>query len=152
MALRFSTGLRNATIGIIGMAGALANGVIEIYTGAQPASANDPVTGTLLGTVTTNGAAFTPGSATNGLTFAAAANGAVSKSASNWQFAGLANGTAGWFRFKANAVDAGALSTTHVRLDGSIATSGGDMTIGNINVTVGAPNTVDQFVLTYPAQ
>lgn len=152
MALRFSTGLRNATIGIIGMAGALANGVIEIYTGAQPASANDPVTGTLLGTVTTNGAVFTPGSPTNGLTFAAAANGAVAKSASNWQFSGLANGTAGWFRFKANAVDAGALSTTHVRLDGSIATSGGDMTIGNINVTVGAPNTVDQFVLTYPAQ
>ena len=152
MALRFSTALRNATIGTVGMAGALSTGVIEIYTGAQPATANDPVTGTLLGTVTLNGAAFTPGSATNGLTFAAAADGAVSKSATNWQFSGLANGSAGWFRFKGNAVDAGGSSTTAVRLDGSIATSGGDMTIGNINVTTGAPNTVDQFVLTYPAQ
>ena len=152
MALRFSTALRNATIGTVGMAGALSTGVIEIYTGAQPASANDPVTGTLLGTVTLNGAAFTPGSATNGLTFAAAADGAVAKSATNWQFTGLANGSAGWFRFKGNAVDAGGSSTTLVRLDGSIATSGGDMTIGNINVTTGAPNTVDQFVLTYPAQ
>jgi hypothetical protein len=152
MALRFSTALRNATIGTVGMAGALSTGVIEIYTGAQPATANDPVSGTLLGTVTTNGAAFTPGSATNGLTFATAADGAVAKAASNWQFTGLATGSAGWFRFKGNAVDAGSSSTTHVRLDGSIATSGGDMTIGNINVTVGAPNTVDQFVLTYPAQ
>ena len=152
MGLRFSTALRNAVIGTVGMAGALSTGIIEIYTGAQPASADDPVAGTLLGRVTLNGAAFTPGTATNGLTFAAAANGAVAKSATNWQFTGLANGSAGWFRFKANAVDAGALSTTHVRLDGSIATSGGDMTIGNINVTTGAPNTVDQFVLTYPAQ
>jgi hypothetical protein len=152
MALRFSTALRNATIGTVGMAGALSTGVIEIYTGAQPASANDPVSGTLLGTVTLNGAAFTPGSATNGLTFAAAADGAVSKSATNWQFTGLATGSAGWFRFKGNAVDAGGSSTSAIRLDGSIATSGGDMTIGNINVTVGAPNTVDQFVLTYPAQ
>lgn len=152
MALRFSTALRNATIGTVGMAGALSTGVIEIYTGAQPATANDPVSGTLLGTVTTNGAAFTPGSATNGLTFATAADGAVAKEASNWQFTGLATGSAGWFRFKGNAVDAGGSSTTAIRLDGSIATSGGDMTIGNINVTVGAPNTVDQFVLTYPAQ
>lgn len=152
MALRFSTALRNATIGTVGMADALSTGVIEIYTGAQPASANDPVSGTLLGTVTLNGAAFTPGSATNGLTFAAAADGAVSKSATNWQFTGLATGSAGWFRFKGNAVDAGGSSTSAIRLDGSIATSGGDMTIGNINVTVGAPNTVDQFVLTYPAQ
>ena len=152
MALRFSTALRNATIGTTGMAGALSTGVIEIYTGAQPASANDPVTGTLLGTVTSNGGAFTPGSATNGLLFGTAASGSVAKAATAWQFTGLANGTAGWFRFKGNAVDAGALSTTHVRLDGSIATSGGDMTIGNISVTTGAPNTVDQFVLTYPAQ
>ena len=86
------------------------------------------------------------------MTFATAADGAVAKAASNWQFTGLATGSAGWFRFKGNAVDAGSSSTTHVRLDGSIATSGGDMTIGNINVTTGAPNTVDQFVLTYPAQ
>ena len=152
MALRFSTGLRNATIGTVGMAGALSTGVIEIYTGSQPASANDPVTGTLLGTVTLNGDAFTPGTATNGLTFAAASNGAVSKSATTWRFDGLATGSAGWFRFKANAVDTGGSSTTAIRLDGSIAASGGDLTIGNINVTTGAPNTIDQFVLTYPAQ
>ena len=152
MALRFSTALRNATIGTVGMAGALSTGVIEIYTGAQPATADGPVGGTLLGTVTLNGDPFTPGSATNGLTFATAADGAVAKSATTWRFNGLATGSAGWFRFKGNAVDAGGSSTTAVRLDGSIAASGGDLTIGNINVTLGAPNTVDQFVLTYPAQ
>lgn len=152
MALRFSTALRNATIGSTGMAGALTTGVIEIYSGAQPATANDPVSGVLLGTVTTNGAAFTPGSPTNGLLFGTVANGTIGKSTDQWQFTGVANGTAGWFRFKGNASDAGSSSTTHVRLDGSIATSGGDMQIGNLTVTVGAPNTVDQFNLTYPAQ
>ena len=54
MALRFSTALRSAVIGTVGMAGALSTGIIEIYTGAQPASADDPVAGTLLGRVTLN--------------------------------------------------------------------------------------------------
>lgn len=149
--IRFSTGLRNNLCGPLGFAGSFANGVIEIYTGTQPASANNAVTGTLLGTVTLAGGAFTPGSPTNGLTFAAASDGSVSKSGV-WSFVGIAAGTAGWFRLKANAVDTGLLSTTAVRMDGNIGTSGADLNISNINVAIGAPNTVDTFVYTQPAQ
>jgi hypothetical protein len=151
VAIRFSTGLRNNLAGTTGFAASFANGVIEIYTGTQPSSANNAVTGTLLGTVTLAGGAFTPGSPTNGLTFAAAADGSVSKSGV-WSFVGIAAGTAGWFRLKANAVDTGLLSTTAVRMDGSIGTSGADLNISNINVAIGAPNTVDTFVYTQPAQ
>ncbi len=149
--IRFSTGLRNNLAGATGFAGSFANGVIEIYTGSQPSSADNAVTGTLLGTITLAGGSFTPGSPTNGLTFAAPSAGSVAKSGV-WSFVGVAAGTAGWFRLKANAVDAGLLSTTAVRMDGNCGTSGADLNISNINVAVGAPNTVDTFVYTQPAQ
>ena len=151
MTVRLSTGLRTLLAGSTGFAAALEKGVIEIYTGAQPASADAAVTGTLLGTVTLNSGAFTPGSPTNGLTFAAAAAGVVSKTGV-WSFNGIAAGTAGWFRFKGNAVDTGALSTTLPRMDGSVATSGGDLNLSNITIAVAAPNTIDDFTWTQPAQ
>lgn len=151
MTVRLSTALRTALAGTTGFASTFANGVIEIRTGTQPATADAAVTGTLLGTVTLASGAFTPGVATNGLTFAAAAAGAVSKSGV-WSFNGIADGTAGWFRLKGNAVDAGALSTVLNRLDGSVAVSGADLNLSNIVIAIGAPNTVDSFTFTIPAQ
>ena len=151
MTVRFSTGLRNLLAGTTGYASAFANGVIEIYSGTQPTSADAAPTGTLLGTITLSSGAFTPGSPTNGLTFAAASGGSVSKSGV-WSFNGVAAGTAGWFRQKANAVDSGAISTTAIRLDGSVGTSGADLNMSNITVAVGSPNTVDTFTYTQPAQ
>ena len=151
MTVRLSTGLRNLLVGTTGFSTALANGVIEIYSGTQPITADSAVAGVLLGTVTLNSGPFTPGVATNGLTFAAAASGAVAKSGI-WSFNGSTGGTAGWFRFKGNAADTGLLSTTALRLDGSIATSGADLNLSNIVVAVGAPNTIDAFTYTHPAQ
>lgn len=151
MTLRLSTKLRDNLAGTTGFASTFANGVIEIYSGAQPATADAAVTGTLLGTVTLNSGAFTPGVSTNGLTFAAASGGAVSKSGV-WSFNGIAAGTAGWFRLKGNATDAGGVSTTLPRLDGSIAVSGADLNLSNIVIAVSAPNTIDTFTFTFPAQ
>lgn len=149
--LRLSTGLRTAMAGSTGFAAAFADGVIEIYSGAQPASADSAPTGTLLGIATQDGAAFTPGSTTNGLDFAAAADGAVSKTG-NWVITPVAAGNAGWFRLKANAADAGGTSTTAKRLDGSIAVAGGDMALSNIAIALGVPATIDVFKFTIPAQ
>lgn len=149
--IRLSTKLRDNLAGTTGFASTFANGVIEIYSGAQPATADSAVTGTLLGTVTLNSGAFTPGVSTNGLTFAAASGGSVSKSGV-WSFNGVAVGTAGWFRLKGNATDAGGVSTVLPRLDGSIATSGADLNLSNVAITVGGPTTVDTFSLTIPAQ
>ena len=148
--LRLSTQLRNNLAGTTGFSSTFANGVIEIRSGTQPASADDAVTGTLLGTVTLNSGAFTPGVATNGLTFSAAAAGAVAKSGV-WSFNGVAGGTAGWFRFKGNATDAGASSAVLPRLDGSIAVSGADMNLSNITIAISAPTTIDSFTFTVPA-
>lgn len=153
MTFRLSTGLRNAILGNIGLAGALANGVIYIYSGSQPVSANNAVSGTLLGKVTLNGDAFSFGSPTNGLNLDTPVDGVIAKEpADDWKFDGIADGTAGWFRFMGNATDALGSSTTLARLDGSVGTSGADLNLSNIAILTGAPNTVDVFQITAPAQ
>lgn len=151
MTIRLSTGLRTNLAGTTGFASTFANGVIEIRTGTQPTSADSAASGTLLGVVTIASNPFTPGEPTNGLTFAAAANGAVSKSGT-WSFVGIAQGTAGWFRFKGNGVDNDGASTSLPRLDGSVGTSGANLNLSNINISVGAPATIDSFTWTQPAQ
>lgn len=150
MTVRLSTQLRTNLAGNIGFAATFGNGVIEIRTGSQPVTADSPASGVLLGIVTLSSGAFNPGSPGNGLTFAPAVAGSVSKSGV-WSFTGIEVGTAGWFRFKGNAVDNGALSTVLPRLDGSIATSGGDLNLSNIVIALNSPNTIDTFVWTQPA-
>jgi hypothetical protein len=59
MTLRISTGLRNAVASGGSYAQVLGNGRIEIYTGAQPATADTAVSGTLLCTITVGSAAHT---------------------------------------------------------------------------------------------
>lgn len=149
MALRFSTGLANAMLDSTGLRAAMNDGVIRIYTGAQPLSADDAVQGTLLMEVTVDGGTFVHGSPTNGLALDAAADKAISKAAAEtWRGTGLANGTAGWFRFCANPVDSGGSSTTLARIDGTCAKTGGDMVMSSVTIVIGQPNTVDTFTIT----
>lgn len=94
-------------------------------------------------------------SAVNGLYLNASSAGVLSKPSNVvWSFTGIAAGTAGWFRMLGSVADAGSLISAApwlVRLDGAIATSGGDMGLSNIVVAIGAPNTVDTFQWTQPA-
>ena len=59
MTIRLSTALRNNLVGPKGVGATFANGIIEVRTGAQPATADAAVSGTLLGTVTLSSATFT---------------------------------------------------------------------------------------------
>lgn len=59
MALRFSKALRNFILQHGSVKQALAGGVIEVYSGSQPTTADDAVTGTLLVTFTKSGGAHT---------------------------------------------------------------------------------------------
>lgn len=150
MTLRSSSGIRNGVANVGSYISLLADCVIEIRSGSQPASADDAASGTLLGTVTLNGDAFTPGSPTNGLNFELSSTtaGQIQKpSGDTWRMTGLANGTAGHFRVKANAADAGGSSTTAIRMDGSIGTSGADLIFSTLTVATGAPISIDRFEL-----
>ncbi len=149
--LILSTGLRNAMLGTSGFKTALAAGILYIYDGAQPASADAAVTGTLLAKITVGSGAFAFGSATNGLDFDSPADGVIEKAAAEtWSGVGLADGTAGWFRLMGNVSDAGGTSTTLARLDGSVGTSGADLNLGSVAIRTGATVTIDVFQFTLP--
>ncbi len=78
MALRFSKGLRNFLNEGGSLKQALANGKILVYTGSQPTTADDAVAGTLLVTITKNGAAHTNEVlATGSVTLTGGASGSV---------------------------------------------------------------------------
>lgn len=156
MSVKYSTGTisklfgRNGVdSGADGLRGIFLNGVIKFYTGAQPASADDPITGTFLGDVTVNGLPFTEGTATNGLNFDAPSLRTLSKSTSEvWQFKGAAAGTIGWFRFQANAVDNDTLSTTLSRIDGSVGITSGDLRLTSVTSAINTVITIDTFTIT----
>jgi hypothetical protein len=153
MTVKLSTGARNALAGATGFGATFEAGVLFVYSGPQPLSADNAPSGTLLGIVTRDGGTFAFGSPENGLSFGTPASGTVAKKAAdNWKFSGIARGTAGWFRLMGNASDGLGQSATAPRMDGSVGVSGADLNLSNIAVEVGAPHTIDVFQFTIPAQ
>jgi hypothetical protein len=151
MALRLSTGLRNKLLGTASFKTIMQNGVIRIFPGVQPASADDAEGATHVIEITVSSGTFTPGTATNGLNFADPASGACTKAAAEvWSGAAVATGTAGWFRFYANDRTTGA-DTSYARFDGSVSTSGAQLNMSSTAITSGATTTIDSFIVTMPA-
>lgn len=92
--------------------------------------------------------------AANGVTFSAAVAGVLPKNTlETWSGTAAAAGTAGCFRISgeatAQATRQGA-SATAIRLDGALATSGGDINLGSLTVSSGAPFILSTFSLTVP--
>ena len=93
-------------------------GYLRIYSGAQPASANDPAIGTLLVELPFSSPAYQ--SAVGGI----AASNTISAAVA------LATGTAGWYRVvKANV--------TTVVFDGSVGTSDSNLNLNSVAIQVG---------------
>ena len=129
-----------------GVAEIMRNCRINVYTGSQPASANNAATGTLLYMITRNNDGVT------GLEWTSASNGTIAKPAQQtWAGTGVANGTAGWFRVFEEGDNPASSSTTMARFDGAVATSGGEMTVTSTTVATGAVQTVSSFTYTQPA-
>jgi hypothetical protein len=138
--------MRNAVLaGAGGVKGALANGFIYIFTGAQPTNADTAAGGVMLGKVTKDGDNVT------GINLGTPINGIILKDdAEDWRFEGLADGAAGWWRYCEPGDTPAAASSTKNRIDGSIGTAGADANIANTNVVTGAVSTVDEFSITMP--
>ena len=127
------------------------NCVIDIYSGTQPSDADSAETGTKLVSVTLSSGAFVADAAGNGLNFGAVAAGVLAKeTGETWSGVGLDDGTAGWFRIYDNAYVTGA-SSSEIRMDGAVATSGSQFNMSSTSVVTGATTTVDSMALTQPA-
>jgi len=133
---------------------ALTLGFLIIYSGSQPASANDAATGTRLATIAVSDGA-------TGLTFELpiVVAGTLPKAvAETWSGTAAATGTAGWFRFNELSVDKAGTETasatggvSNIAMDGSIAVTGGDINMSNVSVVSGALQSVTVFNIVQPA-
>jgi hypothetical protein len=144
MAIKTSTGLRNAMLATGSAKAALDGGRIDIYAGTAPASADDAVGGaTLLCTVTLN-------STGTGILFdTAAVNGVLAKKPSEtWSGAIAATGTAAWYRHVA-AADDGTLSTTAPRIQGTVALIGADLNLDPSFIS-GQTKVIEHYVIALP--
>lgn len=124
-----------------GFSNILAGGFINVYTGAQPASADDAATGTLLYTLSKDGAGI------EGLHWELPASGAIAKKVGEmWRGTALVGGQAGWFRFYEAGTNPAVQSTAFARFDGTISTSGSsEITMANTTVDVDSIQSLTAF-------
>jgi len=107
------------------------SGVIEFRTGAQPASANDVASGTLLATITLPATAF------------GASSGGSAAKAGTWQATVIAAGTAGWARMR-NTGDT-------IRMDMDVGVTAEDIVFDVVVWEVDGVVTIDTATLSQPA-
>ena len=149
MAIRTSTAFANLQLGTSGisingsLSGALSYGVLMLYSGAQPTTADNAATGTLLAVITLGGGAFTDGATTNGLllgrssVWTAAGRAIGMPTGATWSCVAGATGTIGWARLRGNAYDPMTNDTSFIypRMDFSVGVTSGDIQLSNVNTT-----------------
>lgn len=153
--IRVSDALRTAIMVTGSVKSRLDGGFLFLFSGSQPASAEDAAVGTLLAAVSIDAAGATGLTLTTG----DAAGQAKKTVAEAWQALGLAAGTARWYRYQrldtnlatTQAAALLAAGGTVERVDGSVGTSGADLIAASVAVALNAPITIDTYVLTLPA-
>ncbi len=143
MSLKLSTGLRDGMLDTSPFKTLLDASRVKIYSGVAPATA-DAAEGTLLVSI---GSAHAD---THCHFLAAAVSGVLSKDANIWSGVAGATGTANYFRLVVNT-DTGVLSTTEIRMQGTVGTTGADINMSSVSIVSGATQTIDTWDLTMPA-
>lgn len=144
MALKLSTGLRNAMLDSSNLRTTMNGGLIKVYDGPVPATADAALSGnTLLCTFSLN-------STGAGINFDTAAVGdTLSKApAEVWAGNPAATGTGTFYRHVAIGDD-GTLSTTQPRIQGQIG-PGHEMILATNVFTVGVNRELDFYTITFP--
>lgn len=148
MAEIISTTLANAVLDEI--VTLMADGIIVIYSGSQPATA-DATEGAAVALceITDGGGAFSGGSPTNGINLVRSGQTLIITGTESWEGVADATGTAGWFRFYDNSYTLGA-DTGSSRFDGRISTSGAEINLNTTALVEDGPVTITSFVFTLP--
>lgn len=149
MTIKLSSGLRTAMVGFYGLSSMMLGGHIRIYSGAQPETADHPITGTLLGWVSQNGVTPIPFQEDGGLQLTQGhVDGSLVKEGV-WVLTGAANGTPGWWRFQWGGEDDGGVTTYLPRIDGAV---GDSLFLGTDTITSTMKQSIQSFQLIFPAQ
>lgn len=148
MTIKVSTGLRNSMLDTESFKASLDDGYMRIYGGAEPASADDAESATVLVDITDASQVLGAGT---GIDFAAsAAAGVLSKDGVQvWSGVISTGGTATHFRLLEQA-DGGGSSSTDKRVQGSIGTAGADLNLSSVALVATATQTIDAFSVTLP--
>jgi hypothetical protein len=147
--MKASTGLRNDMLDTGSLKSVLDDGVMRIYAGTVPATADAAIGGaTLLCEITDNDQGLGAG---QGIDFeAAAVDGVLSKETTQiWSGTNAATGTASFFRIETQADD-GSSSTSLQRIQGTVATSGADLNLASTSLVSAALQTIDYFSVAMP--
>lgn len=159
MAVKISTGLRNALLDTGSLKSELDGGFIHIYEGTAPASADDQVDTsgaiTLLATIYSDG-----GAASAGLNFdtTATAGVLVKDPAETWDNSvetNVATGTAQFYvhvgstESDGNAITA---STTLPRVLGTVAQAGADLNLSSTSLTATEVQAINAYAVAIPEQ
>ena len=143
---KISTGLRNHLLTGGALSAGLGGGVIRMYSGTEPATADASIgTATLMVTISNNGAG-------TGISFEAApVAGILSKlSTETWLGTLVANGTYSFYRFSAIA-DTGAESTTEKRVQGTIGILNEDLIVASLTKVATDEQRIDSYAIGMPA-
>lgn len=131
------------------------HGVLRIFSGTVPSTADAAITGTLLAQISISNRTFVAGqfydSSGNvaGLTFGAATAGVIGMTSGEvWSGTAVASGTATHYRIVGNASDANTLSTSLPRIQGTVSTSGADATMPSTSITTSQVITVSSWTYT----
>lgn len=149
MAIKFSTGLKNAILATGSLKSQFDDGYIAVYSGAVPADADAALgAAVLLNTYSDNGQA--PGAGMGLDLDASAASGAISKPVAQvWKGTSVAGGTASFFRFYKTG-DSGNSSTTDLRIQGTVGGAGADMFVQSTTFANTTEYTIDYFSVAVP--
>ena len=145
MSIQFSSGLRDHLLISGSFKSALDGGVIRIYAGTMPATANaDSSSLTVLCTISLDATG-------TGLTWGSTVTaGILSKNTTEvWRGLIVNTGTATFFRFMASS-DTGAASTTDKRVQGTIGLVGADLNFSNVNLVAGDYRVIGSLNVTLP--
>lgn len=144
--MKRSTGLRNYMLATGSFKQAIDSSIINIYSGVEPATADDALgSAVLLCTISLEGTG-------TGVTLATVPSaGTLTKNPSEvWTGDVLVSGQASFFRMQKPA-DAGSSSVSAVRLQGTVGLIGADLNFNTINLVSGNARRINNFVAAIPA-
>ena len=143
---KISTGLRNHLLTGDDLAAGLNGGVIRMYSGTEPATADASIgTATLMVTISNNGAG-------TGINFEATpASGILSKATAEvWLGTLVATGNYSFYRFS-SLTDDGSESLVEKRVQGTIGVLNEDLLVSSVSKTLGDEQRIDSYAIGMPA-